>query len=36
VEFILGFAEEVAREIPCYDLRVVPDRRVVEFIMGQI
>jgi hypothetical protein len=36
VEFTLGFAEEVARETPCYDLRVVPDRRAVEFIIDQI
>ncbi len=36
VEFTLGFAEEVTREIPCYDLKVMPDQRVVDYIMDQI
>ena len=36
MEFTLGFAEEVAKEIPCYELRVVPDKKVVEFISNQI
>ena len=36
MEFTLGFAEEVAKEIPCYELRVVPDKKVVEFISDQI
>jgi hypothetical protein len=36
MEFTLGFVGEVAGEIPCFELRVVPDRRVVEFIIDQI
>ena len=36
IEFTLGFVGEVAGEIPCFELRVVPDRRVVEFIIDQI
>ena len=36
MEFTLGFVGEVAKEIPCYELRVVPDKRVVEFISDQI
>jgi hypothetical protein len=36
LDFTLGFGGEVAKEIPCYELRVVPDRRVVEFIIDQI
>jgi hypothetical protein len=36
MDFTLGFIGEVIREIPCYELRVVPDERVVEFLSGQI
>jgi hypothetical protein len=32
MEFTLGFVEAVAREIPCYELQFVPDKRLVEFI----
>lgn len=35
MEFTLGFAGEVAGEIPCYELRFVPDTKVVEFILNQ-
>jgi hypothetical protein len=34
--FTLGFAEDVANEIPCYELRFLPDGRVVELIVDQI
>jgi hypothetical protein len=30
--FTLGFFEEVVKAVPCYELRFVPDKRVVEFI----
>lgn len=36
MDFTLGFIGTVAGEIPCYELRVVPDRRVVEYIIDQI
>jgi hypothetical protein len=36
MDFTLDFIGEVTKEIPCYELRVVPDRRVVEFIIDQI
>jgi len=32
IEFSLGFFEEVVRTVPCYELRFVPDKKVVEFI----
>ena len=32
VDFTLGFLGEVAKEVPCYELSVVPDKAVVEFI----
>ena len=34
LEFTLGFFEEVARAVPCCELRFFPDERVVEFIQG--
>jgi hypothetical protein len=36
LDFTLDFAGEVAKKIPCYQLRVVPDEKVVEFISNQI
>jgi hypothetical protein len=36
MEFTLGFVGEVAGEIPCFELRVVPDGRVVQFILDQV
>ena len=32
LEFTLGFFEEVAKEVPCHELRFFPDKRAVEFI----
>jgi hypothetical protein len=32
LEFTLGFFEEVAKAVPCHELRFFPDKRVVEFI----
>jgi hypothetical protein len=32
VDFSLGFLADVAREVPCHELGVVPDERVVNFI----
>jgi len=34
LDFTLGFLGEVVKAIPCYGLRFLPDRRVVEFIQG--
>lgn len=34
LEFTLGFLEQVAKAVPCYELRFVPDKRVVEFIQN--
>ena len=36
LDFTLGFFEEVVKTIPCYELRFVPDERVVEFFQGKI
>lgn len=36
LEFTLEFYEELTKTIPCYELRVVPDDRVVDFIRRQI
>ncbi len=36
LDFTLAFIGEVAKEIPCFELRVVPDKRVVEFISNSI
>jgi hypothetical protein len=30
--FTLGFFEEVVKEVPCCELRFVPDRKIVEFL----
>lgn len=32
VDFTLGFLGEAAKDVPCYELSVLPDKRVVEFI----
>jgi len=32
LEFTLGFFEEVAKAVPCYEFRFLPDRGAVEFI----
>jgi len=32
LEFTLGFLEEIAREVPCSELKFLPDDRVVELI----
>jgi hypothetical protein len=32
LDFTLGFLGEVTKEIPCYELRFVPDQHVVDFI----
>ena len=32
LEFTLGFLEHVVLEVPCYELRFVPDARVTDFI----
>ena len=32
VDFTLKFLADVAREVPCRELSVVPDGRVVEFV----
>ncbi len=34
VDFILGFFEEVVKNVPCYELRFVPDKRVIGLING--
>ncbi len=36
MEFTLGFLSEVVKEVLCYELRVKPDKRVIEFISNQI
>lgn len=32
VDFTLGFLGEIAQEVPCFELSVIPDKNVVEFI----
>jgi hypothetical protein len=32
LSFTLAFFEEVVKTVPCYELRSLPDKRVVEFI----
>ncbi|MDP2156618.1 MAG: hypothetical protein Q8K68_02780 [Nitrospirota bacterium] len=32
VDFTLGFLSEIAQEVPCFELSVVPDKNVVKFI----
>lgn len=34
LEFTLGFCEALTRSIPCYELRFVPDGRIVEFLQA--
>jgi hypothetical protein len=36
MDFTLGFFSEVVQDVPCYEIRVVPDKRVIEFISNQI
>lgn len=36
MDFVLGFIGEIATSVPCFELGVVPDKRVVEFIMDRI
>jgi hypothetical protein len=33
LDFTLSFLEEVVKNIPCYELRFLPDERAVEFIL---
>jgi len=33
LDFTLSFLEEVVKNIPCYELRFLPDKRAVEFIL---
>jgi hypothetical protein len=35
LNFTLRFFEEVVKSIPCYELKFVPDKQVVEFIQGE-
>jgi hypothetical protein len=35
LDFILGFLEDVVKNVPCYELKFTPDKRVVEFIKGE-
>ena len=32
MEFILGFIDELTREVPCYELSFVPDERVLDLV----
>jgi hypothetical protein len=35
LDFTLTFLEDVAKNVPCYELKFTPDKRVVEFIKGE-
>lgn len=32
MEFTLGFIDELIREVPCYELRFLPDKRIIDFV----
>ena len=34
MEFTLKFCTEIAQKIPCYELRFVPDKSVLDFVRG--
>ena len=36
LEFTLSFLDDVAKTAPCYELRFVPDEKVVNFLKGQM
>ena len=36
LDFTVGFFEEVVKTVPCYELRFVPDKGVIEFLQGRI
>jgi hypothetical protein len=35
IDFTLGFLEGVVRNVPCYELKFIPDKSVVEFIQEE-
>jgi hypothetical protein len=35
LDFTLSFLEDVVNNVPCYELKFTPDKRVVEFIKGE-
>ncbi len=35
MDFVLGFIGEISESVPCFELGVVPDKKVVEFIIEQ-
>jgi hypothetical protein len=35
IDFTLGFLEDVVKNVPCYELKFIPDKSVVEFIQEE-
>jgi hypothetical protein len=36
LDFTLGFFEDVVRNVPCYELKFKPDKKVIEFILKEM
>jgi hypothetical protein len=35
IDFTLGFFEEVVKSVPCYELKFLPDKRIVELVQEE-